>query len=78
LTILLNGERRALASPMTVAELLAHLDIDARRVAVELNLVVLKRSTFADTTVNDGDEVEIVNFVGGGASGESDALNSEA
>ena len=51
---------------MTVAELLAQLEIDARRVAVEHNLVVLKRHAFATTVVRDGDSVEIVNFVGGG------------
>jgi sulfur carrier protein len=51
---------------MTVAELLAHLDIDARRVAVEHNLVVIKRGAYADIVVREGDAVEIVNFVGGG------------
>jgi thiamine biosynthesis protein ThiS len=51
---------------MTVGELLKSLDIDARRVAVEHNIVVLKRSTFDETLVREGDQVEIVNFVGGG------------
>ena len=40
--------------------------IDPRRVAVEHNLAILKRSLFSDTLVHDGDRVEIVNFVGGG------------
>ena len=52
--------------PITVADLLAQLDIDPRRVAVEHNLIVLKRDTFDRTMVRDGDAVEIVNFVGGG------------
>ena len=51
---------------MTVSELLAYLEIDARRIAVEHNLVVLKRTAFDETVVNPGDEIEIVNFVGGG------------
>jgi len=51
---------------MTVTALLAHYDIDARRVAVEHNLVVVKRALYDTTTVNAGDEVEIVNFVSGG------------
>jgi sulfur carrier protein len=46
--------------------LLAHLDIDVRRVAVEHNLVVLKRASFDATAVREGDTIEIVNFVGGG------------
>ena len=66
MTITLNGERTDLAGPLTVSELLTHLQIDARRVAVELNLVVLKRAAFDTAVVRDGDEVEIVNFVGGG------------
>ena len=55
-----------MASPVTVSQLLAHLEIDARRVAVEHNLVVLKREAFEQTTVHEGDAIEIVNFVGGG------------
>jgi thiamine biosynthesis protein ThiS len=51
---------------MTVSDLLALLAIDSRRVAVEHNLTVLKRTTFDTTVVNEGDAVEIVNFVGGG------------
>jgi thiamine biosynthesis protein ThiS len=62
----LNGEPHDLAGPLTVNELLAQLQIDARRVAVEHNLTVLKRDAFERTTVNDGDQIEIVNFVGGG------------
>jgi sulfur carrier protein len=64
--IRLNGDPHEVPGPLTVSELLARLDIDARRVAVELNLVVLKRTTYESTTINAGDEVEIVNFVGGG------------
>ena len=66
--ITLNGERHELApaETLSVADLLTKLEIDARRVAVEHNLVVVKRAAYADTVVRDGDEVEIVNFVGGG------------
>ena len=66
MTITLNGESLELAGPMTVGELLAHLKVDPRRVAVEHNLVVLKRASFDTVEVRDGDQVEIVNFVGGG------------
>jgi thiamine biosynthesis protein ThiS len=65
-TIILNGERYELDSRLTVTDLLARLDIDPRRVAVEHNLEILKRRTFPDVMVDDGDTVEIVNFVGGG------------
>ena len=66
MTITLNGDRFELAAPVTVAELLAQLAIDGRRVAVEHNLVVVKRMAFDQTMVREGDDVEIVNFVGGG------------
>jgi len=62
----LNGDAHEVAGPLTVNELLARLEIDGRRVAVEHNLVVLKRDAFDVTMVRDGDEIEIVNFVGGG------------
>ena len=66
LRITLNGDTHEIARPLTVIELLAQLDIDPRRVAVEHNLIVLKRDRFATTMVQEGDNVEIVNFVGGG------------
>ncbi len=64
--ITLNGDPFEIASPQTVATLLAHLAIDPRRVAVEHNLVVLKRTRFETTELREGDAVEVVNFVGGG------------
>lgn len=64
--ITLNGEPFEVAGPLTVAELLTRLDIDSRRVAVEHNLSVVRRALFGTTEVREGDEVEIVNFVGGG------------
>ena len=66
MTIKVNGDRRELVAPMSVSALLRQLDIDARRVAVELNLTVVKKALYDSSIVNDGDEVEIVNFVGGG------------
>jgi thiamine biosynthesis protein ThiS len=65
--IVLNGDRLELGGPLTVADLLVQLNIDARRVAVEHNLNVVKRALFGETIVQDGDQVEIVNFVGGGS-----------
>ena len=64
--ITLNGDPFELAGPQTVSALLSELQIDPRRVAVEHNLVVLKRTAFEETELRDGDQVEIVNFVGGG------------
>jgi len=62
----LNGDPYELAQPLTVSQLLTLLDIDARGVAVEHNLTIVKRAAFDSTIVAEGDAVEIVNFVGGG------------
>jgi thiamine biosynthesis protein ThiS len=64
--ITLNGDPYELDSPLTVSALLARLEIDARRVAVEHNMIVVRRAAYDATLVRDGDQVEIVNFVGGG------------
>jgi thiamine biosynthesis protein ThiS len=66
MTITLNGDKHELAAPVSVSALLRELDIDARRVAVELNLTVVKKAAYDSSVITDGDEVEIVNFVGGG------------
>jgi thiamine biosynthesis protein ThiS len=66
LTIRVNGEPYEIAGPVTMSALLIELNIDARRVAVEHNLVVIKRGLFDKTMIAEGDEIEIVNFVGGG------------
>lgn len=66
MTIRVNGEPREIAAPMTLSALLAALDVDPRRVAVEHNLVVVKRDRYDSVIVQAGDEIEIVNFVGGG------------
>jgi sulfur carrier protein len=64
--ITLNGDPYDLEQPLSVQELLERLDIDPRRVAVEHNMVIVRRAMFAATLIGDGDTVEIVNFVGGG------------
>jgi thiamine biosynthesis protein ThiS len=66
LRIRLNGEPHELDAPLSVGALLERLEIDPRRVAVEHNFVVIKRANYDDTIVGEGDEVEVVNFVGGG------------
>jgi thiamine biosynthesis protein ThiS len=65
--ILLNGEPHEIPGRLSVASLLTSLGIDPRRVAVEHNLAVVKRSAFDGAMIEDGDSIEIVNFVGGGA-----------
>lgn len=65
-TILLNGDPYDLPGPLSVSELLARLKLDPRRVAVEHNLMVVKRARYDETVIRERDRIEVVNFVGGG------------
>jgi thiazole synthase len=65
--IQLNGEPRDLEGPISIAGLLEQLQVNPLLVAVEYNLKVIRRARYADTMIEDGAEIEIVAFVGGGA-----------
>jgi len=62
----INGEQRELASGLTLAALLEQLGMNPDRVAVELNREIVCREVWAQTHLQDGDRLEIVQFVGGG------------
>jgi sulfur carrier protein len=64
--LLLNGDERDIAEVSSVADLVAALGLDSRKVAVERNLEIVPRSIYADTALADGDRIEIVTFIGGG------------
>ncbi|WCT71958.1 sulfur carrier protein ThiS [Sphingomonas naphthae] len=66
LSIRLNGEHRRVTDGISIAELVAELGLVVEKVAVERNLEVVPRTTLADVKVEDGDDLEIVHFVGGG------------
>ena len=61
-----NGEHRRVPGDTSVAEMVNLMGLDPLRVAVERNLEVVPRSTLGQVTVEDGDDYEIVHFVGGG------------
>ncbi|HYF22400.1 MAG TPA: sulfur carrier protein ThiS [Caulobacteraceae bacterium] len=61
----INGEERE-TTAATVADLVAQLELDVRKVAVERNLAIVPRSLYAQTPLIEGDRLEIVQFVGGG------------
>jgi thiazole synthase len=65
-SITVNGEHRRVAKGISVADLALELGLEPSRVAVERNLEIVPRSTLAEVEVEDGDDYEIVTFVGGG------------
>jgi sulfur carrier protein len=69
-TLTLNGEIRVFATPakgsLSVQGLLGLLELDTRKVAVELNEEIVPRSRYTETWLAGGDSLEIVHFIGGG------------
>ena len=68
MTLHINGESRQFDAPLTLSALLQHLGMKPDRVAVELNRQISPRDQWPQTQLNDGDQLEIVHFVGGGCS----------
>jgi thiamine biosynthesis protein ThiS len=66
MTLTLNGEKKTIQAGLTVAGLLENLKIEPARVAVEVNLSIIKKADYEKHLLNEGDTVEVVSFVGGG------------
>jgi thiamine biosynthesis protein ThiS len=66
MNVQLNGEQKEVSEGCTVSGLLDSLGIGSERVAVEVNLDIVPRARHAIHVINDGDRIEIVQFVGGG------------
>jgi len=65
--VVLNGEERSVNAKLSLAELVQQLGMKADRVAVELNRSIVPRTHWEKTLLREGDRLEIVHFVGGGA-----------
>jgi thiamine biosynthesis protein ThiS len=65
ISIILNGDPREVRAG-SIADLVASLGLDVKKVAVERNRAIVPRSTLADVALAEGDQLEIVHFVGGG------------
>ena len=66
MTITFNGEGKEVPEGITVAGLLEFLRIERQRVAVELNMEIIKKDKFDTTSLNEGDTLEVVSFMAGG------------
>lgn len=64
--IQINGEARDVSHPLSLVALLEQLGMKADRVAVELNRQIVAREQWSQTSLREGDQLEIVHFVGGG------------
>ncbi|MFQ5551337.1 MAG: sulfur carrier protein ThiS [Gemmatimonadales bacterium] len=66
ISIQVNGEPRSVAANGTLLDLLEHLGLDERAVVVERNREIVRRPSLSQTAVTEGDQIELVHFVGGG------------
>ncbi len=66
MNLIINGQNKTFAAPLNVAELLLRLDLDKKPVVVELNREILIADKYVDIQLDDGDTLEIIQFVGGG------------
>lgn len=64
--VTINGEPQSLTAGQTLADLLDQLQLNQRRIAVEVNREIVARELYAAHALTEGDEIEIVHFVGGG------------
>lgn len=64
--IQVNGEPRQVCEEINVTDLLRDLQLNVERVAVEVNLEILDRRDFDVKTLQEGDRIEILSFIGGG------------
>jgi len=65
--IILNGEHKQVPDNITVAGLLEFLKIQHQRVAVELNMEIVKKDRYSESPLNEGDRLEVVSFMAGGS-----------
>jgi thiamine biosynthesis protein ThiS len=66
LNVTINGERRSFPAQNTLIDMVRALNLEPERVAIELNRAIVKREFWTSTAIDEGAEVEIVQFVGGG------------
>jgi sulfur carrier protein len=64
--ILLNGQEKIITPPCSLQDLITQLELQNRRIAVEVNLTLVPRSRFAEHFLVENDKVEIVHAIGGG------------
>lgn len=64
--IKLNGKTREVADGITVSQLLGELKLQALRVAVQVNVDIIKRERYGEVVLQPGDNVEVLTFMSGG------------
>lgn len=66
MNITINGEKKTFTEPISILGLLKILNIDTKKIAIELNLEIVPKSSYAEIFLKDEDTLEIIQFIGGG------------
>ncbi|MDP6451446.1 MAG: sulfur carrier protein ThiS [Lentisphaeria bacterium] len=66
MNLTVNGESRTFEQPFSVHQLLTELSLNEKRVVIELNEAIVDKDSYIDTSLSDGDCLEIIQFVPGG------------
>lgn len=66
LKVMVNGEKQCFDEEISIAEMIRHFGIESKRMAVEVNGQVIKRSLWSAHMISENDQIEILEFVGGG------------
>jgi thiamine biosynthesis protein ThiS len=64
--VTINGEARELQEGSSLQDMVTMLELNTKKVAIEHNMAIIPKSLLAETALNDGDTIEIVQFIGGG------------
>jgi thiamine biosynthesis protein ThiS len=64
--ITLNGDLVEIENNYTLEDVVKYYKLDKRKIAIEKNMEIISRSSYQDTKIEEGDEVEIIHFIGGG------------
>jgi thiamine biosynthesis protein ThiS len=64
--VLINGETKEISDSLSLSELLRYFSLPQERIAIELNKEVIRKKDWEEIKVNDGDQLEVIHFVGGG------------
>ena len=60
------GRKKNFSQPVSILSILNNLNIDKKKIAIELNLEIVPKSSYENTIIKNGDSLEIIEFIGGG------------
>ena len=66
INVYINGEKKLISISSNLSDVLKNFDIDANKIAIEINKKVIPKSLYKNTLIKNEDKIEIVQFIGGG------------